>query len=580
MSLLMAMAVAIIPASAMGSGETWTVAGDSASIFGSTWAPSNTANDMKYDSVSNVYYKIYTNVPSGSIQFKVCKNHGWDYAYPGNNKSHKVAKSGSVLIITINANTEVHAFSFSTLTVAGSGSHLVNEWDPSASNNNMTYSNGVWTKVYTGVSAGTYEFKIVGDNDWNKAFPYANASYKVEQDNSVVTITLGGNGVNVDVHAHTYTESITTSATCTTTGVKTFRCSCGDTYTETIDKLGHDWDDATCTAPKTCATCGATEGEALGHKWDDNCDTECNVCGDERVAPHNWSSECDELCGDCEATREAPKEHGELDEYVFNATCEEDGYIDYICHDCGDIINTVTLPANHDHDACPHKAVVGDTYYETIQQAIAGATAGSVIVLNNDIEVVGDLTIENQVTINLNGKTLTAGAVVTFFEGTQFIGEGKLEVAKDSLYNIKGETDYVPVWNEAGYYTFSEVKDQIKESTVEDTEVVVFRPAFENKDIKKEFADGATDNGISFVISITWGTGENAVSKEYTLSEELIANVYNAENPKAIQLGFENWQAGVEYTVTLRIVSGGIYYETTLCTMKDGAITVPEIVTE
>ena len=234
----------------------------------------------------------------------------------------------------------------------------------------------------------------------------------------------------------------------------------------------------------------------------------------------------------------------------------------------------------HNHENCPHKAVVGETYYETLQQAIAGAAAGSEIVLNSDIEVVGDLTIENQVTINLNGKTLTAGAVVTFFEGTQFIGEGKLEVAKDSLYSIKGETDYVPVWNEAGYYTFSEVKDQIKESTVEDTEVVVFRPAFENKDIKKEFADGATDNGISFVISITWGTGENAVSKEYTLSEELIANVYNAENPKAIQLGFENWQAGVEYTVTLRIVSGGLYYETTLCTMKDGAITVPEIVTE
>ena len=500
MSLLMAMAVAIIPASAMGSGETWTVAGNSASIFGSTWAPEKTANDMKYDSVSNVYYKIYTNVPSGSIQFKVCKNHGWGTAYPVSNKSHTVAKSGSVLIITINANTEVHAFSFSTLTVAGSGSHLVKEWDPSASNNNMTYSNGVWTKVYTGVSAGTYEFKIVGDNDWNKAFPYANASYKVEQDNSVVTITLGGNGVNVDVHAHS-------------------------------------WNDATCTAPKTCA-CGATDGEALGH----------NMITDAAVAP------------DCTNTGLTEGSH---------------------CSRCDYKVAQETVPAlGHGHEACPHTALIGNEGYATIQDAIAGATAGSEIVLNSDIEVLGDLTIENQVIINLNGKTLTAGAVVTFYEGTQFIGEGKLVVAKDSLYNIKGETDYVPVWNEAGYYTFSEVKDQIKESTVEDTEVVVFRPAFENKDIKKEFADGATDNGISFVISITWGTGENAVSKEYTLSEELIANVYNAENPKAIQLGFENWQAGVEYTVTLRIVSGGIYYETTLCTMKDGAITVPEIVTE
>lgn len=37
------------------------------------------------------------------------------------------------------------------------------------------------------------------------------------------------------------------------------------------DALGHDWVDATCFAPKTCERCGATVGSALGHdiaKWD------------------------------------------------------------------------------------------------------------------------------------------------------------------------------------------------------------------------------------------------------------------------------------------------------------------------
>ena len=38
----------------------------------------------------------------------------------------------------------------------------------------------------------------------------------------------------------------------------------------------HDWADATCTAPKTCALCGATEGEALGHNY---ADCVCTVCG-------------------------------------------------------------------------------------------------------------------------------------------------------------------------------------------------------------------------------------------------------------------------------------------------------------
>lgn len=33
------------------------------------------------------------------------------------------------------------------------------------------------------------------------------------------------------------------------------------------EALGHDWADATCTAPKTCGHCGETEGDALGHDW-------------------------------------------------------------------------------------------------------------------------------------------------------------------------------------------------------------------------------------------------------------------------------------------------------------------------
>jgi hypothetical protein len=33
--------------------------------------------------------------------------------------------------------------------------------------------------------------------------------------------------------------------------------------------LKHDWEDATCTTPKTCSKCGETEGEALGHDYSD-----------------------------------------------------------------------------------------------------------------------------------------------------------------------------------------------------------------------------------------------------------------------------------------------------------------------
>ncbi len=39
------------------------------------------------------------------------------------------------------------------------------------------------------------------------------------------------------------------------------------TDVKTADALGHTWLDATCTEPKTCSVCQATEGDALGHSW-------------------------------------------------------------------------------------------------------------------------------------------------------------------------------------------------------------------------------------------------------------------------------------------------------------------------
>jgi hypothetical protein len=45
---------------------------------------------------------------------------------------------------------------------------------------------------------------------------------------------------------------------------------------EVIAKKSHDYSPATCTAPRTCSTCGKTEGSALGHT--DN-EVACSRCG-------------------------------------------------------------------------------------------------------------------------------------------------------------------------------------------------------------------------------------------------------------------------------------------------------------
>ena len=105
---------------------------------------------------------------------------------------------------------------------------------------------------------------------------------------------------------HRY-ESVTNEATCTENGYTTHTCSvCGDSYVDgKVTAYGHSWSDATCTEPKTCQTCGETEGDALGHSYesvtmaptctDDGYTTHtCTTCGDSYVdgntdaTGHNW----------------------------------------------------------------------------------------------------------------------------------------------------------------------------------------------------------------------------------------------------------------------------------------------------
>ena len=54
-------------------------------------------------------------------------------------------------------------------------------------------------------------------------------------------------------HTHSYTSSVTTAATCETAGVRTYVCSCGHSYTETIAAIGHNYVDGACT------NCGAAD---------------------------------------------------------------------------------------------------------------------------------------------------------------------------------------------------------------------------------------------------------------------------------------------------------------------------------
>lgn len=116
-------------------------------------------------------------------------------------------------------------------------------------------------------SIGTYAFSMCnGISDVNYT------GTKEEWDK--ISIARGNNVLKKSVHynydpnhKHSYTSKVTKAATCKETGVKTFTCSCGESYTETIAKTDH-----TAVIDKavaaTCTTDGKTEG------------SHCSVCGE------------------------------------------------------------------------------------------------------------------------------------------------------------------------------------------------------------------------------------------------------------------------------------------------------------
>lgn len=98
---------------------------------------------------------------------------------------------------------------------------------------------------------------------------------------------------NCAVDGHIFDEgTIISEPTCIDKGVKRFNCSeCSQYKDEPINPLGHDWKEATCTAPKTCKRCQATEGEPIEHSFGDYISDEnghwkqCSECGTDDTCP-------------------------------------------------------------------------------------------------------------------------------------------------------------------------------------------------------------------------------------------------------------------------------------------------------
>ena len=75
---------------------TYTIVGSSAALFGNTWDPSCTANDMTKDGATYTLTKTNITLAVGDVQYKVVREHAWGTGeYPsGTNKSFSITEAG------------------------------------------------------------------------------------------------------------------------------------------------------------------------------------------------------------------------------------------------------------------------------------------------------------------------------------------------------------------------------------------------------------------------------------------------------------------------------------------------------
>ena len=172
--------------------KTWTVAGSSVPLFGTSWDPANADNDMTKQSDGTFkLVKKAVELGKGTIQYKVAANHDWGEAYPSSNASFAIPEDGTY-DVTFTFNPTTHAVSATpektgsaviehTWTIAGgvagadSGETTLFGpfWDAACADNDMTeQSDGTWTLVKENVQldAETYAFKACFDHSFELSY--------------------------------------------------------------------------------------------------------------------------------------------------------------------------------------------------------------------------------------------------------------------------------------------------------------------------------------------------------------------------------------------------------------------------
>ena len=149
----------------------YTVAGEPVSVFGASWDPSVTGNDMVKQS-DGTYLKTYTVSAATDFQFKVVKDHSFGNGdWPSSNYVITVPGAGTLYIVfdpaadsgngAVTAWAEANAYSLPG---------IFNGWDVNALM--VKQSDGTYKYTKAMVPEGDYEYKVLCNNDWSSGWNY------------------------------------------------------------------------------------------------------------------------------------------------------------------------------------------------------------------------------------------------------------------------------------------------------------------------------------------------------------------------------------------------------------------------
>lgn len=366
------------------------------------------------------------------------------------------AKNVSITVVAKNSTTTVFEEATSKTVKVGCTSHAFGAYEKNNAEHSRTCTAcGYVEKASHTWNSGTVTTPATCTKEGVKTFTCTTCSHTKTESVNKIAHTYGA-WTKVDEANHSKSCScgdtvtakhswdngkVTTAATCSKEGVKTYTCSdCGATKTDTIAKTAHTygkwtkvdannhikscscgdsvqekhtWDNgkvttaATCSKEGvktyTCSGCGATKTEAINkiaHTYSNACDTSCNNCGETRTTTHQyeskWSSDSQShwhkcsVCGDkadnaahtasdwivdkeasalsagsrhteCTVCKKVLKtesipatgcKHGETKVAgVKDATCEEDGYTgDTVCVICNTVMTPGSVIPANGHD--------------------------------------------------------------------------------------------------------------------------------------------------------------------------------------------------------------------------------------